>query len=140
MNNCHSLPGITLVSYLDDDCLPSDVCYKAVAGIPVSLPEQPISIRIVDTAVCEIEEQTDNNVQMEKVRLTFATLQELPTRQNIAFVVRTVDGKMYVIGAKERPYPTVKVTTTTGQPDGDASVRKYEISYTARKALAALSV
>jgi hypothetical protein len=76
---------------------------------------------------------------MEKVKLSFSTLRELPTRQNIGFVIRTVDGKLYIIGSKERPYPTVKVTTTTGQPDGDASVRKYEVSYTARKALAALS-
>ena len=139
MNTCHSLPGITLLSYLADDYLPSDICYKAVAGIPVSLSEHTISIPMVDVAVCEVEEQTDNNVQMEKVKLSFSTLRELPTRQNIGFVIRTVDGKLYIIGSKERPYPTVKVTTTTGQPDGDASVRKYEVSYTARKALAALS-
>lgn len=139
MNTCHSLPGITLLSYLADDYLPSDICYKAVAGIPVAITQQPISIPTVDVAVCEVEEQTDNNVQMEKVKLSFSTLRELPTRQNIGFVIRTVDGKLYIIGSKERPYPTVKVTTTTGQPDGDASVRKYEVSYTARKALAALN-
>ena len=90
------------------DYIPTDICYRAVAGIPVKLSEQPISISLVDVAVCEIEEQTDNNVQMEKVKLTFSTLRELPTRQNIAFVIRTVDGSKFIIGSKERPYPTVR--------------------------------
>ena len=55
------------------------------------------------------------------------------------FVIETVDGDKYVIGAKERPYPTVKISRSTGQPDGDPSVRKYEVSFTAKKALALCS-
>ena len=51
----------------------------------------------------------------------------------------TIDGTKYVIGAKERPYPAVKITRSTGRPDGDSSVRKYEVSFTARKALALCS-
>lgn len=139
MRQCTSLPGISLVGYLEEGNLPSDIQYRAVAGIPINVTATPTRIDIVDLPVCEIEEQTDNNVQMEKAKLTFSTLQELPTRRNLAFVIKTLDGQEFIIGSKERPYPTVKVISTTGQPDGDASVRKCEVSYTARKALAALA-
>ena len=35
----------------------------------------------------------------------FLTLDDVPTDQYPAFVIRTVNNEYYVIGAKERPYP-----------------------------------
>ena len=29
-------------------------------------------------------------------------------------VFQTIDGNIYIIGSKERPYPTVKITRSTG--------------------------
>ena len=139
MGKCHSLPGILLVSYIDCASVPRDVPYRAAVGIKVELSQQPTDITLLGEAVCEVEEQFDNNVQMEKAKLTFQTLDEVPTGQHLAFVIQTVDGQRYIIGSQERPYPTVKVTRSTGQPDGDASARKYEVSFTARKSLALCS-
>lgn len=140
MSKCLSLPGIQQVWYILRDYLPEDVVYRSVAGIPISLQEQPISIIMKGEAVCEVEQSYDNNSYIEKAKLTFLTLDDVPTDQHPAFVIRTVNDDYYVIGAKERPYPTVKITRSTGQPDGDASVRKYEVSFTAKKALALCSV
>ena len=137
---CLSLPGITKVWFILRDYLPDDVVYRAVAGIPVSLQEQPISVTLKGSAMCEVDQSFDNNSYIEKTKLTFYTLDAVPTDQHPAFVIQTVDGNIYVIGAKERPYPTVKISRTTGQLDGDPSVRKYEVSFTARKALALCSV
>ncbi len=137
---CLSLPGITKAWYIQRNYLPDDVVYRSVAGIPVTLQEQPISINLKGEAICEVEQSFDNNSYIEKSKLTFLTLDEVPTDQHPAFVIETVDGDKYVIGAKERPYPTVKITRSTGQPDGDPSVRKYEVSFTAKKALALCSV
>lgn len=136
MNKCLSLPGITHIWYILRDYLPNDVVYRAVAGIPVSLLEQPISISMKGSAICEVEQSFDNNSYIEKAKLTFMTLDDVPVDQHPAFVIQTVDGDIYVIGAKERPYPTVKNTRFTGQLDGEPSVRKYEVSFTAKKALA----
>ena len=134
---CLSLPGITKVWYILRDNLPDDVVYRAVAGIPISFSEQPISITMKGEAFCELEQSFDNNSYIEKSKLTFLTLDDVPTDLHPAFVIETVDGDVYVIGAKERPYPTVKIIRSTGQPDGDPSVKKYEVSFTAKKALAA---
>ena len=137
---CLSLPGINKAWYIQRDYLPDDVVYRSVAGIPVVLQEKPISINLKGEAICEVEQSFDNNSYIEKSKLTLYTLDEVPTGQHPAFVIETVDGDNYVIGAKERPYPSVKVTRSTGQPDGDPSVRKYEVSFTAKKALALCNV
>ena len=91
-------------------------------------------------AVCEVEQSYDNNSYIEKGKLTFLTLDDVPTDQHPAFLFQTIEGDIYIIGAKERPYPTVKITRSTGQPDGDTSVRKYEVSFSAKKALALCNV
>ena len=140
MSKCISLPGITHVWYILRDYLPDDVVYRAVAGIPIALQNQLISISMKGSAICEVEQSFDNNSYIEKTKLVFLSLDDVPVDQHPAFVIQTVNGDRYVIGAKERPYPTVKITRSTGQPDGDPSVRKYEVSFTAKKALALCSV
>ena len=137
---CLSLPGIQYVWYISRDHLPDDVVYRSVVGMSITLLEQPISINLKGEAVCEVEQSIDNNSYIEKVKLTFLTLDDVPINQYPAFLFQTIDGDIYIMGAKERPYPTVKITRSTGQPDGDASVRKYEVTFTAKKALARCSV
>ena len=137
---CLSLPGITKVWYILRNYLPDDVIYRAVAGIPISLQATPVNVSMKGEALCEVEQSFDNNSYIEKSKLTFLTLDDVPTDQHPAFIIETVDGTIYIIGAKERPYPTVKITRSTGQLDGEPSVRKYEVSFTAKKALALCSV
>ena len=136
MNKCLSLPGITRVWHILRDYLPDDVVYRAVAGIPISFAGQPTEVNLKGRAICEVEQSFDNNSYIEKTKLAFLSLDDVPVDQHPAFVIQTVNGDRYVIGAKERPYPTVKITRSTGQLDGEPSVRKYEVSFTAKKALA----
>ena len=136
MSKCLSLPGITKVWYIMRDDLPDDIVYRSVAGIPVNLDVVPTDITLKGQAVCEVEQTFDNNSYIEKVKLTFLTLDDVQTAQHPAFLIKTVNDDIYIIGSKERPYPTVKITSSTGQPDGDTSVRKFEVSFTAKKALA----
>ncbi len=139
MSKCHSLPGIIDLRYTNCATLQQDIVYRALVGINIELDSHPTSITFLGDAVCEVEENFDNNIQVERTKLTFQTLEELPTHLHLAFLVKTADGEWFVIGSKERPYPTVKVTRSTGQPDGDPSARKYEVSFTARKSLALCS-
>ena len=136
MKTCLSLPGITKVWCISRDYLPDDVVYRAVAGIPITLQGDPTEIGMKGAAACEVEQSYDNNSYIEKSKLTFLTLDDVSLDQHPAFVIETVDEEYYVIGAKERPYPTVKITRSTGQPDGDPSVAKYEVFFKAKKALA----
>jgi hypothetical protein len=135
MSKCHSLPGIARVGYLPCSSVPRDIPYRAVAGIRFSVNSQATYISLAGEAVCEVEEQTENNVQIEKTKLTFVSLDVVPTHLPLAFIIKTADNESYIIGSQERPHPTVKVNRYTGQTGGDPSVRKYEVSFTARKSL-----
>ena len=135
-----SLPGITRIAFVDCDLLPADITLRAMAGVPVGIYTTVNEIGKIGDATCETEELFDNNSQVEKATLTFNTLDELPTDRHLAFVIFTANGDTFVIGAKEMPYPTVKITRSTGAPDGEPSVRKYEVSYTAKKSLVLCAV
>jgi len=135
-----SLPGIVRIGYIDCSLLPADITLRALAGVPVGIYSFVEDACKIGEASCETEEQFDNNSQVEKATLTFRSLEELPTYRHLAFVIFTVQGDSFVIGCREQPYPTVKITGDTGSPDGEPAVRKYEVSFTARKSLVLCAV
>lgn len=135
-----SLPGIKRIAFVDCSLLPADITLRALAGVPVGIFTTVNDICKIGEATCETEEQFDNNSQVEKATLTFRTLDELPTYRHLAFVIFTTNSDTFVIGTKELPYPTVKITRSTGTPDGEPSVRKYEVSFTAKKSLVLCAV
>ena len=66
MKKCLSLPGITKVWYVLCEDLPTDVVYRSVAGIPITLDVDPDEITLKGEAVCEVEKAFDNNSYIEK--------------------------------------------------------------------------
>ena len=133
--SCINLPGIKSVSYLHTDNLPADLIYQALSGYQISITQQPTPITQNSTAICDLEQSPDNNTQIEKAKLTFSTLDSIPTSTPLAFLIETVNGENYIIGAREKPYPTIKTSKTTSKPEGDPAVTRYEVTFTARKAL-----
>ena len=137
----NSLPGIKSISYISCKLLPPDITLKAISGTPVGIYSLTTDIVLSGTATCESTASPDNNAQLEKAVLTFYTTDDnIPIDEPLAFVATTVQGQSYIIGRYEQPYPSVKRIRTTGMPDGDRSVLKYEISFTAHRALVPCSV
>ena len=134
--SCINLPGIKSVSYLPTEHLPADLIYQALSGYPTTLSTNLITpITQNGSSICELEQSPDNNTQIEKAKLTFSTLDSIPISTPLAFLIETVNGDNYVIGTRERPYPTIKSSKTTSKPEGDPAVTRYEVTFTARKAL-----
>ena len=133
--SCISLPGITAISYLPCTNLPADLIYQALTDCPVTVSASATEIELKSIPTCEVEESPDNNTQIEKAKLSFTTLDSLPTSTPLAFLIATVAGNHYILGAREKLYPTIKVTTNTSKPDSDAAVHRFEVSFSARKAL-----
>lgn len=130
-----SLPGITQILLIPASSLVDNIAYRAIAGLPVPIYTKGTPLAILGDAVCELSEQPDNGQQLQTVTLTFRTTDTIPTAEPLAFAVRTVQGDIYIIGGKERPHPSFKVSYTTGTPDGDAHVTEYKVTHTHRKAL-----
>ena len=130
-----SLPGINAISYIPATNLPADLIFQALAGYPVTITAASTAIPLTSIPSCELEESPDNNTQTEKAKLTFTTLDTLPTSTPLAFLITTASGNHYILGTRERLYPTIKATTNTSIPDSITAAQKYEVSFTARKAL-----
>ena len=135
MRKCYSLPGLKKVGYIPVSMLPSDIIFIALAGGTVPLFETMTYFDVAPGAVCEVEEEYSNGVQVEQAKLKFSTLAAIPTNEPLAFVFITMNNKQFLMGAREKPHATVKVNTTTGQTDGDASIKSYTVTFKARKAL-----
>ena len=133
--SCVSLPGITAISYVSCGSLPADLIYQALTGFPVTISSSATEIALKSIPSCEVEESPDNNTQIEKAKLSFTTLDTLPTSTPLAFLITTASGNHYILGTREKLYPTIKVTKNTSKPDAEAAVHRYEVSFTARKAL-----
>jgi len=133
--SCVSLPGITAISYVSCDSLPADLIYQALTDCSVTINTSTTEIALKSIPSCEVEESPDNNTLVEKAKLSFTTLDTLPTRMPLAFLITTTAGNHYILGTREKLYPTIKVTKNTSKPDAEASVHRYEVSFIARKAL-----
>lgn len=129
------LPGIISIRYVLAASLTASITQKTLANVPVGIFADSFPVPHIGDAVCELESQFDNNDTLEKVQLTFSTTSLLPTRQHLAFVILTVDGKQHLIGTAEKPYPVIKRQDSTGKLDGDSAVTKYTISYTNKVAI-----
>ena len=135
MGKCYSLPGLKKVGYVPVSMLPSDIIFMSLAGGIVPLYDSVTYFDVAPGAVCEVEEEYGNGVQVEQAKLKFSTLAAIPTNEPLAFVFITMNDEQLLIGAREKPRATIKVNTTTGQTDGDASIKSYTVTFKARKAL-----
>lgn len=137
MSSCQSLPGIRRIAYTDCDNLPYPFAQRAAAGEVISLAATGLTeVTLSGEPRCEAQRDFDNNSSVEKVTLTFRTLDDIPAGQPIAFVAFAANGQCWVIGASGHPYPVVMREKASGLPDGDPAVCEYQVSLTAKKALA----
>ena len=60
-------------------------------------------------AKLEITDKIEDGVRFYTHKLTFRTCREdLDMKDNYAYLVTTIEGKRYLIGNRERPYPIIK--------------------------------
>jgi len=130
-----SLPSITKIAYLPCSELSPDIVFRYKVKMPVAVYAGTIPITFYGTPSCDTVSEYENKGRLEKATLKFSTLDELPTAFPIAFVVTTANGRSYLIGAMERPFPVVKIESTTGAPDGDTATDKVTVTFSAPKAL-----
>lgn len=127
-----SLPAISFIGFLPCDELPPDVLLKYLSGMPISIFTSPTPIEHYGNASCEAVSEYDNGSRLEKTTLKFTTADEVPERQGLAFIVRDAQGREYVIGQKERPFPMVEISNSV---DKDENIKEVKVVFSARKSL-----
>lgn len=131
MNNiCTSLPGIVAIGYLDCDKLTPNIAYRCGSQLPVGIFTAVTPICFVGNPTCVASSQYKNNGRSFETTLKFSSNDNLPLNQHIGFVVKDASGKSYLIGTRERQFPTIKSSKSSGTPSGDPAVVEYEVKWT----------
>lgn len=115
--------------------MPANVADSYLAKIPIILPDHGLTIRFYGNPTCEATSEYANGGSQEKVTLNFTSSQYIADKTQLAYVVTDINGQHYVIGSREKPFPTISRTQNTGAPDSDAAVFSYEITHVAIKSL-----
>lgn len=135
-----SLPGIFKIGFLECSKLAPQLALKSIAGVPIAILTEITDVIFWGEATCEAVSDNDNNGKSEKTTLKFTTTQKIPDNCPLAFVIQCVNGQKFLVGAKERPYPIVKITNNTGTASGNASAYSVEITHSAVKSLLSVAV
>ncbi len=130
-----SLPSIVKIAYLPCSELSPDIQLRYKVKMPVAVYAGTSPITFYGTPTCEAVMEYENKGRVEHTTLKFSTLDELPTSYPVAFVVSTANGRSYLIGAMERPFPIVKVEERTGVPGGEPAVKSVTVTLSAYKSL-----
>ena len=92
------------------------------------IPWQSLSIKV--PARLTISDKIDNGMRIYTAQLVFRSCEEVSDLGRWAYRCKTADGKYYLIGTDERPYPVG--TVTTNHPDNmtDNQLSEVTVIYT----------
>ena len=129
------LPGVRAIGWVDCDKLPRRVDLQGICGNVVAVLTEVTPIAFFGEPECRCKTEREAGRITDTASLSFRTDAVLPLHRHIGFVVIDQNGKSWLIGAKEAPYPTVKLTIDFGTPEGDPACNIYDIEHTALKSL-----
>ena len=129
------LPGVKEIGWVRCEHLVNDIALRGIAMMPVPILTEIHNVPFFDEPTCECVTENDGGNRTDTAKLKFASEDLLPLKEHLAFVVTAIDGNSYIIGARETPFPVVKLTISFGDADGEGAGFIYEITHTAIKSL-----
>lgn len=134
-SSCQILPGVKSIGWVLCSSLPKQIALSGISRLPVALLADIHEITLFGSSDCRCSTEKDNNGWHQTASLTFFSSEEVPFENNIAFVVKDVNGNAFIIGSYEKPYPKVSIDSITGSPDNQSAGYKYSVSHKAIRTL-----
>ena len=128
-NLCTNLPGIVAISYCLCENIQPNIVLKHSSGIPVGVFTEITPVRFFGQSSYDAVEEYDNNGRKVLCTLKFVSNDNIPLHKHLAFVITDASGTSFIIGSRERPYPIVKSSATSGNPSGESNATTYEIKW-----------
>lgn len=125
----HSLPGIAQIGYCLCENIQPNIVLKHSSGIHVGVFTEITPVRFFGQPSYEAVEEYDNNGRKVLCTLKFVSNDNIPLHNHLAFVITDASGTSFIIGSRERPYPVVKSSATSGNPSGESNATTYEIKW-----------
>lgn len=139
-SDCNNMPGIIAVKWLRAENIAPHIIEKYIAGVPVAIGALGHALELVDTGKADGLRSYENNGLASRAELEFKTLSPVPTDEDVVWAAQDADEQWWLIGARERNYPVVEVSYSTGTPGGDPAVATVKISHTAKIAIIPVAI
>ena len=110
----HSLSGVAQIGYCLCENIQPNIVLKHSSGIPVGVFTEITPVRFFGQPTCEAVEEYDSNGHKVVTSFKFVTNDNIPTYKHLAFVITDASGTYFIIGSRERPYPVIKSSATSG--------------------------
>lgn len=131
------LPGVKAIGWVDCEKLPRRVDLHGICRTPVPVLTAINPVEFFDEPDCRCKTVKESGSFTDTATLKFSCGELLPIHLHIGFVVTDTNGKSWLIGAKEAPFPKLNVEHRLGECDGDAAGFQYEITHVAIKSMVA---
>ena len=128
-NFCTNLPGIVAIGYCRCENIQPNIVLKYSSGIPVGVFTEITPVHFFGQPAYDAVEEYDNNGRKLLCTLKFVSNDNIPLHKHLAFVITEASGTSFIIGSRERPYPVVKSSATSGTPSGESNATTYEIKW-----------
>ena len=91
--------------------------------------EWPV-VKCQKPAKLEITDKIEDGERFYTHKLTFRTCREdLDMKDNYAYLVTTIEGKRYLIGNRERPYPIINMSDIHPDSLGTSAMLEYTVQW-----------
>lgn len=141
MEISYSKPGIVSIEIINHSVLPPNLIASASAGIKSALLTDATIIKIpfLGVPVCNSTDSQYNGGRLQETTLTFKTKEKIFTAPGWCFIVKYANGNTYLIGSKEPPFPSIKISGSSGNPQSEPSVDTVEVAFKAEISLIPLN-
>lgn len=128
-NFCTKLPGIVQIGYCLCENIQPNIVLKYSSGVPVGIFTEITPVCFFGLPSYEAVVEYDNNGRKVVSSLKFVSNDNIPLHKHLAFVITDASGTSFIIGSRERPYPVVKSSATSGNPSGESNSTTFEIKW-----------
>ena len=129
MRTITTLPGLKEIYMVRTSMLPPLAAMKSAVGISVYLTSNVIRICTEGNPSAEIIDEYVNNGRQVTTTLHFQSAERIETRTKYAFVYVDQGGEAWLVGSREKPFPTFSKKPETGIPGQSSAVITYEVKW-----------
>ena len=126
-----TLPGVKSVGWIDCDQLLQHVDLRHICRMPIPILTTIHPIDLENEAECSCTTIPDGRRFADTATLKFLSHSLIAIHLRLGFVIEDVNGKTYLIGSHEKPFPQVKIDMRCGLPSDDGAGFHYEVTHVA---------
>lgn len=129
MRTVTTLPGLKEIYRVRASMVPPLAAMKSAVGISVYMTSNVVKICTEGNPSVEIVDEQENNGRQVQTTLRFESAEKIETRTKYAFIYVDQAEEAWLVGSKEKPYPTISKTQHTGIPGQTSAVISYEVKW-----------